>query len=422
MGGGPSPACWGKTRDLVNWRYICLWGLGTVLLGNSVEAIELSVQQAQHILGIGPSSDLAALKKAYRSLAQKAHPDKNRGSDATASFQLLNQAYDLLKQHARGGVVGRENIYRVVPVELQEFVEAEVRAVDLAFFANEGLAAHLRDLPTMREFCLQVYDDLMGKGQERFSSEEWAAFKESQLLNFEHFFTLLQDRFQSELFKRLDTAVDPVRKTFEFALLLKKSTNPQFTPENILLRLARTDSLDRRILKMARELTKKNGRYLIEDEQVGRLSRAASMLGVLFYQGKKSGEMELFFSLGRQHLSRRHAEIAPAFLNYLLDIEHPDKQRILRQMARKRQRVEKRTDVEILNTLVRLIEQGGEEEVGKKNIVFFLGMNGDLLKENGRKRLQDILKRKVFVSEKICLHIMQQFIRFYRWIPLPGQR
>ncbi len=52
-------------------------------------------------LGISPDATLAEIKKAYRRLAIKIHPDRNSSPDATKKFQELTQAYEVLKDARR---------------------------------------------------------------------------------------------------------------------------------------------------------------------------------------------------------------------------------------------------------------------------------------------------------------------------------
>lgn len=48
------------------------------------------------ILGVSRSADVKEIKKAYRGLAKKYHPDANPGEDTTVKFQEINRAYEVL--------------------------------------------------------------------------------------------------------------------------------------------------------------------------------------------------------------------------------------------------------------------------------------------------------------------------------------
>lgn len=48
------------------------------------------------ILGVNKKATASQLKSAYRQLALKYHPDRNRSADATAKFKEINQAYEVL--------------------------------------------------------------------------------------------------------------------------------------------------------------------------------------------------------------------------------------------------------------------------------------------------------------------------------------
>ena len=48
------------------------------------------------ILGIDKHADAQAIKKAFRKLAKKYHPDINKEEGATEKFQKINSAYEFL--------------------------------------------------------------------------------------------------------------------------------------------------------------------------------------------------------------------------------------------------------------------------------------------------------------------------------------
>ncbi|MCI5859348.1 MAG: DnaJ domain-containing protein, partial [Blautia sp.] len=49
------------------------------------------------VLGVSKTADAAAIKKAYRKLAKKYHPDSNPGNKAAAErFKEVTEAYDVL--------------------------------------------------------------------------------------------------------------------------------------------------------------------------------------------------------------------------------------------------------------------------------------------------------------------------------------
>lgn len=53
--------------------------------------------QAYYVLGLKPGASQEEVKKAYRKLSLKYHPDKNDDPDAEDKFKNLNNAYALLE-------------------------------------------------------------------------------------------------------------------------------------------------------------------------------------------------------------------------------------------------------------------------------------------------------------------------------------
>ncbi|MDD6366537.1 MAG: DnaJ domain-containing protein, partial [Stecheria intestinalis] len=48
------------------------------------------------VLGVSKSATDDEIKKAYRSLAKKYHPDVNKAPDAEEKFKEINEAYEVL--------------------------------------------------------------------------------------------------------------------------------------------------------------------------------------------------------------------------------------------------------------------------------------------------------------------------------------
>jgi len=57
----------------------------------------MKYQDYYRILGVDRNADAATIKKAYRKLARKFHPDRSDEKDAEERFKEVNEAYDVLK-------------------------------------------------------------------------------------------------------------------------------------------------------------------------------------------------------------------------------------------------------------------------------------------------------------------------------------
>lgn len=60
------------------------------------------------VLGIKPGATEDDVKKAYRSLAKKFHPDKNKDAGAEEKFKEISAAYEYLKSEDRRDILARD--------------------------------------------------------------------------------------------------------------------------------------------------------------------------------------------------------------------------------------------------------------------------------------------------------------------------
>jgi molecular chaperone DnaJ len=61
----------------------------------------MTKQDYYDVLGVAKSSSEADIKRAYRKLAMKYHPDRNAGHDAEESFKAVNEAYEVLSDPSK---------------------------------------------------------------------------------------------------------------------------------------------------------------------------------------------------------------------------------------------------------------------------------------------------------------------------------
>ena len=61
----------------------------------------MKYQDYYKILGVDRNADAATIKKAYRRLARKYHPDRNEAADSEEKFKEVNEAYDVLKDEEK---------------------------------------------------------------------------------------------------------------------------------------------------------------------------------------------------------------------------------------------------------------------------------------------------------------------------------
>jgi molecular chaperone DnaJ len=57
---------------------------------------EASLENPYNILGVSPTASTEDIKKAYRALAMRHHPDRNPSASAEVRFNAIKKAYELL--------------------------------------------------------------------------------------------------------------------------------------------------------------------------------------------------------------------------------------------------------------------------------------------------------------------------------------
>ncbi len=59
------------------------------------------IEEARQLLGLGETATLKEIKRAYRTLAHRHHPDKQSGGESAGSENMkrLNRAYNLLMEY-----------------------------------------------------------------------------------------------------------------------------------------------------------------------------------------------------------------------------------------------------------------------------------------------------------------------------------
>jgi len=64
-------------------------------------------------LGVNRVATTVEIKKSYRKLANKYHPDRNDSSEAKEKFQLIQEAYDVLSDQKKRSLYLKDN-YTVI--------------------------------------------------------------------------------------------------------------------------------------------------------------------------------------------------------------------------------------------------------------------------------------------------------------------
>lgn len=92
------------------------------------------MENPYNILGVAPNATTEEIKKAYRSLAMRHHPDRSAHSDAETRFNAIKQAYELLSDPKKRAEYNQSLSNRII-VE----PENEARALWRSLFERCGV-------------------------------------------------------------------------------------------------------------------------------------------------------------------------------------------------------------------------------------------------------------------------------------------
>lgn len=93
------------------------------------------MENLYNILGVSPNATADEIKKAYRVLAMRHHPDRNPDANSELRFNAINAAYELLSDPQKRAEYNQSLNNRIIIDS-----EAEARSLWHALFARCGIA------------------------------------------------------------------------------------------------------------------------------------------------------------------------------------------------------------------------------------------------------------------------------------------
>jgi DnaJ-class molecular chaperone len=87
------------------------------------------------VLGVAPNASADEIKKVYRALAMRYHPDRNNAPAAEVRFKSVTQAYEILSDRAKRADYDQSVNHRII-------LDAEAEAYELvrSLFSLNGVA------------------------------------------------------------------------------------------------------------------------------------------------------------------------------------------------------------------------------------------------------------------------------------------
>ena len=92
-----------------------------------------------HILGLKPNASLDEIKKSYRKLSMKYHPDKNQGNEeATKKFQEISNAYAILSDSENKSRYDMESQFAGGNIDLNDIISSLFSGMPPGMSSNQG--------------------------------------------------------------------------------------------------------------------------------------------------------------------------------------------------------------------------------------------------------------------------------------------
>lgn len=93
------------------------------------------MENLYHVLGVPPNATDDEIKKVYRSLAMRFHPDRNQEPGADVRFKAIVKAYEVLSDPARREEYNQSLNHRII-------IDAQAEAYGMwrSLFALNGVA------------------------------------------------------------------------------------------------------------------------------------------------------------------------------------------------------------------------------------------------------------------------------------------